>query len=250
MTSRGGSAAPPQSPARKAFTLIELLVVIAIIAILAAMLFPVFAMAKAAAKKATDLSNLKQLGIGFGLYLADSDDTYPPLVYTGPPGQTRPDNFGQFRWPWLIHPYTRSFQVFWSPLDTERPDYRDMSANHPLNGYIFGLIPSWGYNAAAFSPEADGAYAPISQSSVGLPADTLLLASSIWWTRQSDPKTGYFRLYPPDQWAGAPPLGGLSYGHVWPRYAGGLAGVLFADFHVKAQGMDRIKDPAIWVAAR
>ena len=36
---------------RKAFTLIELLVVIAIIAILAAILFPVFAQAKAAAKR-------------------------------------------------------------------------------------------------------------------------------------------------------------------------------------------------------
>ena len=35
----------------RAFTLIELLVVIAIIAILAAILFPVFAQAKAAAKK-------------------------------------------------------------------------------------------------------------------------------------------------------------------------------------------------------
>ena len=38
-------------PHRRAFTLIELLVVIAIIAILAAILFPVFAQAKAAAKK-------------------------------------------------------------------------------------------------------------------------------------------------------------------------------------------------------
>ena len=36
---------------KRAFTLIELLVVIAIIAILAAILFPVFAQAKAAAKK-------------------------------------------------------------------------------------------------------------------------------------------------------------------------------------------------------
>ena len=46
---------------RRAFTLIELLVVIAIIAILAAILFPVFAQAKAAAKKAVDLSNQKQI---------------------------------------------------------------------------------------------------------------------------------------------------------------------------------------------
>jgi len=46
---------------RKGFTLIELLVVIAIIAILAAILFPVFAQAKAAAKKSACLSNTRQL---------------------------------------------------------------------------------------------------------------------------------------------------------------------------------------------
>ncbi len=45
---------------KRAFTLIELLVVIAIIAILAALLFPVFAQAKAAAKKTVDISNFKQ----------------------------------------------------------------------------------------------------------------------------------------------------------------------------------------------
>jgi prepilin-type N-terminal cleavage/methylation domain-containing protein len=46
------------------FTLIELLVVIAIIAILAAILFPVFAQARAKARQATCLSNLKQIGTG------------------------------------------------------------------------------------------------------------------------------------------------------------------------------------------
>ena len=58
---------------RRAFTLIELLVVIAIIAILAAILFPVFAQAKAAAKKAACLSNEKQLGLGATLYENDND---------------------------------------------------------------------------------------------------------------------------------------------------------------------------------
>jgi prepilin-type N-terminal cleavage/methylation domain-containing protein len=62
---------------RKAFTLIELLVVIAIIAILAAILFPVFAQAKAQAKKAAGLSNTKQTATAFAIYLSDSDDTYP-----------------------------------------------------------------------------------------------------------------------------------------------------------------------------
>ena len=58
----------------RAFTLIELLVVIAIIAILAAILFPVFSQAKIAAKKASSLSNIKQLGTSTFLYSADHDD--------------------------------------------------------------------------------------------------------------------------------------------------------------------------------
>jgi prepilin-type N-terminal cleavage/methylation domain-containing protein len=62
---------------RKAFTLIELLVVIAIIAILAAILFPVFAQAKAAAKKTVTVSNVKQELTSVAIYLNDSDDTYP-----------------------------------------------------------------------------------------------------------------------------------------------------------------------------
>ena len=59
------------------FTLIELLVVIAIIAILAAILFPVFSQAKASAKRAVCLSNQKQIGTGFVLYLGDYDDVMP-----------------------------------------------------------------------------------------------------------------------------------------------------------------------------
>lgn len=61
----------------RGFTLIELLVVIAIIAILAAILFPVFAQAKEAAKKTQCISNLKQIGTGHQIYLADYDDTWP-----------------------------------------------------------------------------------------------------------------------------------------------------------------------------
>ena len=68
---------------RKGFTLIELLVVIAIIAILAAILFPVFAQAKAAAKKASNVSNLKQIALGCIMYGADVDDMMVPYQVPG-----------------------------------------------------------------------------------------------------------------------------------------------------------------------
>jgi prepilin-type N-terminal cleavage/methylation domain-containing protein len=64
---------------RHGFTLIELLVVIAIIAILAAILFPVFARAREAARKATCLSNLKQIGLACLMYAQDYDEVLPAV---------------------------------------------------------------------------------------------------------------------------------------------------------------------------
>jgi prepilin-type N-terminal cleavage/methylation domain-containing protein len=79
---------------KSAFTLIELLVVIAIIAILAAILFPVFAQAKLAAKKAAAISQTKQAGTGMVLYTSDSDDLYPAGTVPIPSDPTIKYNFG------------------------------------------------------------------------------------------------------------------------------------------------------------
>lgn len=59
------------------FTLIELLVVIAIIAILAALLLPVFGRAKAKARNAVCLSQLRQLGVTTRLYANDNENRMP-----------------------------------------------------------------------------------------------------------------------------------------------------------------------------
>jgi len=62
---------------RRAFTLIELLVVIAIIAILAAILFPVFARAREKARQTSCLSNTRQLGTSWSMYVQDVDERVP-----------------------------------------------------------------------------------------------------------------------------------------------------------------------------
>lgn len=62
---------------RRAFTLIEMLVVIAIIAVLVAMLFPVFSRAREKARQAACSSNLRQIGLAFGMYVQDYDEKLP-----------------------------------------------------------------------------------------------------------------------------------------------------------------------------
>lgn len=59
---------------KKAFTLVELLVVIAIIALLMAILIPALNRAREQAKRATCLSNLRQLMLAWIMYADENDD--------------------------------------------------------------------------------------------------------------------------------------------------------------------------------
>jgi prepilin-type N-terminal cleavage/methylation domain-containing protein len=104
---------------QRGFTLIELLVVIAIIAILAAILFPVFAQAREKARQTTCLSNNKQIGLGFMMYVQDYDETFPPSRIT----TTKNDTSGR-SWPWsvTILPYIKNYDVYTCPSNNTPAD--------------------------------------------------------------------------------------------------------------------------------
>jgi prepilin-type N-terminal cleavage/methylation domain-containing protein len=157
----------------RGFTLIELLVVIAIIAILAAILFPVFAQAKQAAKSITCLSNMKQIGTGFQLYLGDNDDAFPVVYredsvaaedWTGelasgfwaPNGQKQIDYAKTHSIRYLFNPYLKNDQIWKCPSDSSTSIEYKVSqwfTSYPYRFYMF-----WTHSNAAYndSPEQRG----------------------------------------------------------------------------------------------
>jgi len=168
---------------KRGFTLIELLVVIAIIAILAAILFPVFAQAKIAAKKTTSISNVKQLELSVIMYAADVDDGVPPATAWNPqdsPGNY-PFGFGDgwcAPWTFLVLPYVKSGGLFDNPLAPATPNYAN---NTTMTSMAY---PSYGYNYVWLSPWDGSKQSPIGMSSVGRPAETVMMTGK--W---SDPET-------------------------------------------------------------
>lgn len=137
---------------RRAFTLIELLVVIAIIAILAAILFPVFGRAKESAKKSACISNMRQMGTAFSLYLNDHDGVYPTCdndkakIDGKPPEPETPDADGppERDWHIVLQTYIKNFDILRCgtdaskmPKDPKNPDLAAMEyvSSYTVNGW-------------------------------------------------------------------------------------------------------------------
>jgi prepilin-type N-terminal cleavage/methylation domain-containing protein/prepilin-type processing-associated H-X9-DG protein len=156
----------------RGFTLIELLVVIAIIGILAAMVFPVFARAREAARKAVCLSNVKNIAIAIQMYLGDYDDTLPPsekrpevidYFNTGPGGDmgSRSDCLGKLhetqpflKGPVILDEYVRNRDVWRCPSAKTINAAQFIIPNHHPGGwyqYMMDHEGEWG-RAAGLGP--------------------------------------------------------------------------------------------------
>jgi prepilin-type N-terminal cleavage/methylation domain-containing protein/prepilin-type processing-associated H-X9-DG protein len=79
-----------RTPPSTGFTLIELLVVIAIIAILASILMPALGRARETARTSVCVTNLKQFGIAYHLYIDDHDELLPSKYYYHTPPVINP----------------------------------------------------------------------------------------------------------------------------------------------------------------
>jgi prepilin-type N-terminal cleavage/methylation domain-containing protein/prepilin-type processing-associated H-X9-DG protein len=137
---------------RRGFTLIELLVVIAIIGILASMVFPVFARAREAARKAVCLSNVKNVALAVQMYLADNNDTLPPEEHRRDVKQYFHAVAGGGDWAWdcpnstIINPYLR-----WAVILDEYVKNRDVwqCPSARMYGGAWTIIPgpgAWGWD--------------------------------------------------------------------------------------------------------
>lgn len=76
---------PPRSTSGKGFTLVELLVVIGIIAVLIGILLPTLSRARRAAKRTVCLSNLRQMGTAWTIYLSEHGGHLPYYIWHNPP---------------------------------------------------------------------------------------------------------------------------------------------------------------------
>jgi prepilin-type N-terminal cleavage/methylation domain-containing protein/prepilin-type processing-associated H-X9-DG protein len=156
---------------KRGFTLIELLVVIAIISILATILFPVFARARENARRASCMSNMKQIGLGYMQYAQDNDEYLARPGWSGtvaenvwPNGTISSSN----PWHLKIYPYIKSTQVFNCPSSKivwlgEVNTGITYGANHPLMEAPFTAV---------------GAPPSLRLSALALPAQTLMVSDS------------------------------------------------------------------------
>jgi prepilin-type N-terminal cleavage/methylation domain-containing protein/prepilin-type processing-associated H-X9-DG protein len=199
----------------KGFTLIEILVVVAIISLLAAILFPVFARARENARRASCLSNLKQLSLAITMYTQDYDEFYPIGYKYGA------TDVGGAYWDRDILPYIKNSQIF------ECPGADDTSGIDVTVRTSFENNVRYGMNLDSFGIDAVCASAA-NDASIVRPAELLMLIDTAQYPNDdnSQPAVSGWEPFEVER----------TSVNTAARHFGG-ADIAFADGHVKWETM-------------
>jgi len=210
---------------RTGFTLIELLVVVAIIAVLISILVPSLKAAREQAKAIVCQSNLRQIGVGIGMYLfSDSNGVYPPYANpTGWPLANRPHQW----WP-LIGRYVGDD---WGAFDGTNWTKKGPYSNGGRG--TIGHCPSHTENPGSYSVRAnsfimtDPSGSPVKAIQVKRPAEKELVSevhTECWIPMASIYSVGWGK---PPFAHNPPPFGENTHGKA--------SNHLLCDLHVEAQ---------------
>lgn len=234
---------PTSFALRRAFTLAEMLVVIAILALLSAILLSVFSRSRALGRRATCVSNLKQIGMAMEQYAQDYR-TYPNMSDYAPVAQ---DQTYCSIWANKLFPYLKSVSVFQCPsfaAGAYRPDCPGTSdtdgkpvsfrGSYDLNLPNASFLLTGQENNPVLMITPSNARSRFNPLRFTRPSTTILVLDG----------DGYF-VSPGYQEPPATDTATLQQYGLNPHHEGGL-NVGFADGHVKYLSLDALVKRSLW----